>query len=499
MARSSGFPERDGLRRRRAGITFPRRRLRKAKLDARRIPAPPRRAVVVLSMVSRVRRARCPAPAHALTCDQRAERSCRGGQVKTGPIAIRIMRALPQTRHVRPSFVHLPLLLCAAAAAQTRETRNCRLEWDRARHEQVDDAAFADTARRYACAQACASRPPRAGRPCWKARASPATTATTARQRPRRPSASDRRSRAGPNSTGPGWAGRPSASPRGRQRLLFDNQRWIGNVGWRQNEQTFDALALDVLPAKDLALRYAYLDRVHRISKRRPPAIRWRAGALSSPPARMPRGNTAHCSSCRLRLPARDRDVAASSAPGAAMDRSPWRHRFRRRSSAGNCAPADYANNPLQFSRTATGCWEPPITMHGITARPGLERLGGNGIARAQTRRWARLHAFNGWADKFLVTPANGWTTAISGWAAFGRERAGARATRLAWRLPRRPRRRALRARMGRVAQCRWPRGVSAPAEVRRLPRRRLSPPTPASSGCSWSAAAVDPAPETDR
>jgi hypothetical protein len=23
--------------------------------------------------------------------------------------------------------------------------------------------------------------------------------------------------------------------------LLFDNQRWIGNSGWRQNEQTFDA------------------------------------------------------------------------------------------------------------------------------------------------------------------------------------------------------------------------------------------------------------------
>src|SRR5436190_1828738 len=27
----------------------------------------------------------------------------------------------------------------------------------------------------------------------------------------------------------------------GRQRLVFDNQRFIGNAGWRQNEQTFDA------------------------------------------------------------------------------------------------------------------------------------------------------------------------------------------------------------------------------------------------------------------
>src|SRR3546814_9338854 len=30
----------------------------------------------------------------------------------------------------------------------------------------------------------------------------------------------------------------------GRQRLIFDNHRFIGNVGWRQNEQTFDALDL---------------------------------------------------------------------------------------------------------------------------------------------------------------------------------------------------------------------------------------------------------------
>ena len=30
----------------------------------------------------------------------------------------------------------------------------------------------------------------------------------------------------------------------GRQRLALDNQRFIGNVGWRQNEQTFDAFTV---------------------------------------------------------------------------------------------------------------------------------------------------------------------------------------------------------------------------------------------------------------
>ena len=28
----------------------------------------------------------------------------------------------------------------------------------------------------------------------------------------------------------------------GRQRIILDDQRFVGNVGWRQNEQTFDAL-----------------------------------------------------------------------------------------------------------------------------------------------------------------------------------------------------------------------------------------------------------------
>ena len=30
----------------------------------------------------------------------------------------------------------------------------------------------------------------------------------------------------------------------GRQRIIYDNSAFIGNVGWRQNEQTYDAIAL---------------------------------------------------------------------------------------------------------------------------------------------------------------------------------------------------------------------------------------------------------------
>ena len=32
----------------------------------------------------------------------------------------------------------------------------------------------------------------------------------------------------------------------GRQRIVLDDQRFVGNVGWRQNEQTFDALRAQI-------------------------------------------------------------------------------------------------------------------------------------------------------------------------------------------------------------------------------------------------------------
>ena len=50
----------------------------------------------------------------------------------------------------------------------------------------------------------------------------------------------------------------------GRQRIIFDNASFIGNVGWRQNEQTLDA-ALVRYCSGPLTIQYAYANRVNRI------------------------------------------------------------------------------------------------------------------------------------------------------------------------------------------------------------------------------------------
>jgi hypothetical protein len=52
----------------------------------------------------------------------------------------------------------------------------------------------------------------------------------------------------------------------GKQRILFDDQRFIGNVGWRQNEQTFNAaLGQTNAGLPGLTVQYAYLWDIQRI------------------------------------------------------------------------------------------------------------------------------------------------------------------------------------------------------------------------------------------
>ncbi|GAB5495630.1 MAG: alginate export family protein [Phycisphaerales bacterium] len=52
----------------------------------------------------------------------------------------------------------------------------------------------------------------------------------------------------------------------GRQRIILDDSRFIGNVGWRQFEQTLDAVSIDTdLGVDGLSLFYAYVWRVQRI------------------------------------------------------------------------------------------------------------------------------------------------------------------------------------------------------------------------------------------
>lgn len=231
-----------------------------------------------------------------------------------------------------------------------------------------------------------------------------------------------------------GWKGARGAATVGRQRLLFDNQRWLGNVGWRQNEQTFDALALEITPAKSLTLRYAWLDRVHRINGDDAVDLLARERALST-----------HMLNASLKRGAQqwtgygylhdDRDVAGASTAtwGLRWTGTRQLHAATLGWTLEVARQRDHAGNPRRFSH-AYWLVEPSVALRGVTARVGWEHLGGDGAHALQTPL-ATLHAFNGWADKFLSTPAGGLEDRYLGLGgAFGGERAGARpAWQVAW------------------------------------------------------------------
>jgi len=51
----------------------------------------------------------------------------------------------------------------------------------------------------------------------------------------------------------------------GRQRIVLDNHRFIGDVGWRQNIQTFDGLGYTFTGWKNTEVFYSYITAVQRI------------------------------------------------------------------------------------------------------------------------------------------------------------------------------------------------------------------------------------------
>jgi len=51
----------------------------------------------------------------------------------------------------------------------------------------------------------------------------------------------------------------------GRQKIVYDNAAFIGDVIWRQNQQTFDGITLSNKSIPGLTLDYAYIGQVNRI------------------------------------------------------------------------------------------------------------------------------------------------------------------------------------------------------------------------------------------
>ncbi len=193
----------------------------------------------------------------------------------------------------------------------------------------------------------------------------------------------------------------------GRQRLVLDNARFVGDVGWRQNMQTFDAVVVQDKSLDQTVLTYAYLDRINRVFGDRHPQGYWHSDShlLNASFAGLPGGSlTGYAYLLDFKPPAAANSCATYGASFAGKAKlSPELTLVYRLEAAHQ---TDYGSSPLNYSANYF------LLETGLSAKPGgltagYEVLGSDHGTGFKTPL-ATLHAFNGWADLFLATPAAG-------------------------------------------------------------------------------------------
>ncbi|MDH1054463.1 alginate export family protein [Aquipseudomonas alcaligenes] len=212
----------------------------------------------------------------------------------------------------------------------------------------------------------------------------------------------------------------------GRQRINLDNQRFIGSVAWRQNEQTFDGALTQLKPLDGLTLSYAYLDQVNTVfgpdngrydNVTNPANIDGHSHLINAQYVFIPQ-LTATAYSYLLDLD--NIAVAPTAAEGTLSSQTSG---LRLNGVVAGVSYAleyaqqkDYGDNPLELD-SEYYLAELGYTLKGVQLKAGYEVLGGdNGSGnRAFQTPLATKHAFQGWADQFLTTPADGIEDAYVG------------------------------------------------------------------------------------
>ena len=190
----------------------------------------------------------------------------------------------------------------------------------------------------------------------------------------------------------------------GRQRIKLDDDRFIGNVGWRQMEQTFDAVMVTNTSVQDLTIKAGYIGRVRNILSL--------TDNMETPFVNVNYnfGNLGNITSYGYWLHYID-DAAnfgkSSQTYGVrVLGSPPLNDKLTLHYTAEYSYQADYQNNPAGYAVDRYNVMA-GLTAFGITAKGAMEQLDGNGTSAFQTPLGTN-HAFQGWADRFLVTPADG-------------------------------------------------------------------------------------------
>jgi len=188
----------------------------------------------------------------------------------------------------------------------------------------------------------------------------------------------------------------------GRLPLDLDDQRFVGTVGWRQNTQSYTAARIVNRSIDRTELSYAFVERAWTITG----AERPMSGHLMRVAVDAKLG-TAVGYGYLLDFD-RETDAGLSTATwGLRFSGSRPAGRASVRYAAAWADQRDHGSNPnrvrARYYRLDLGFGVPKVGLDAgwevLEGRPGDGRF---------TTPLATLHAFNGWADRFLNTPATG-------------------------------------------------------------------------------------------
>jgi len=190
----------------------------------------------------------------------------------------------------------------------------------------------------------------------------------------------------------------------GRQEIVLRDARYVGNVGWRQNHQSFDSFRVDADSLGPVKINYAYVDRVNRIF-----------GDGLDLSAHLSNFSSEVGTIGKLTFYAHLLDYQDVGAVGLSTSTFGLELVGKRAMSdsvsflyeAEYAQQTDYADNPADVDADYAFLMLGAALPH-VTIKLGWEVLGGSVENGRFTTPLATLHKFNGWADKFLNTPPNG-------------------------------------------------------------------------------------------
>jgi hypothetical protein len=187
----------------------------------------------------------------------------------------------------------------------------------------------------------------------------------------------------------------------GRQRIVHNDQRFVGGVAWRQNEQTYDGLTFTYNNPETFSGSFSYLHNINRIFG---PSG---AGADRHGEFYLADGAFSPVKGHKIALfgYSLDYDTVAGASSNTIGARYTGKfNNFKLMLSA--ASQSDNGDNPNDFD---AGYWaiEGSGKVGGVTLGVGYEELGSdNGVGFSTTL--ATLHKFQGFADQFLGTPGSG-------------------------------------------------------------------------------------------